>query len=776
MSIHPMTRELFEPALAAIVQALPDPACIIDGTGSIVTLNASYASRFGNTVTECIGTSVHSLISTKLSPDQAQSARTTFDRVSTTGIPEVHEASAGSQIVRVSISPVTIEAANLPVLLIVVQDITRQKHTDASLSNSIRRLEMALEIVKAGICEMQVETGACTWSDTAWKLFGLEKEAATPSMQLFFSRIHPDDRGATENTIEAAIRNGKNFSIEYRVCHPDGTVHWIQSRATPLRESDGSVLKFIGLVIDITEQKLVELEELKHRRHMDYALEKSHVGVWDLNLENQTAKRTLEHARIFGYDSNLPEWSFRKFLDHIIPEDRNEVEQLITRSQKAKTDYAFECRIRRTNGDVRWISVTGLFFCDQTSHEAHVLGIVQDITERKNIEAEHELLENQLRQSQKLELLGQLAGGIAHDFNNHLTAILGHTELILNETDESLPFLEQLKFIYDAATHSSELTRQLLAIARKQPIKPQLLDLNREIRQMLPMISRLVGKHIRFDLLLGTGKALLCLDPSQLYQILMNLCINASDAITGTGIVTIRTESVQFDAGTGTKGLPPLFPGDYIRLVVTDTGSGIDEKTLPHIFEPFFTTKDAGKGTGLGLSTIYGIIKQNRGHIDCTSGKGKGTTFTIYLPRYAGPGQERVAMADGDIAASSGMATILLVDDEAEVLNLVQHLLKKHDFFVLTAPDAETALSIASRYPNRIDLLLTDIRLPNMSGFALSRRLTVERPEMKSLLMSGYADWTTDDAPMQKETVDFISKPFSTKDLLSAIRKSLELT
>jgi len=400
------------------------------------------------------------------------------------------------------------------------------------------------------------------------------------------------------------------------------------------------------------------------------------------------------------------------------------------------------------------------------------MGIVEDINERKHAEEEQEKMQAQLLHSQKMELVGQLAGGIAHDFNNHLTAILGNVELAMQEVDASHPVAEYVSYIRQSAVRSAELTKQLLAFARKQKAVPKVLDLNAEIEELLPILRRLIDARIQIDWGSGGEKAFLSIDPSQLDQVLTNLCVNAQDAISGKGKITIATAIVQRKKGIVSEELPSVNSGCLVSLSVSDTGCGIDKQVVPHIFEPFFTTKDIGKGTGLGLSTVYGIVKQNKGSIECKTKKGHGTTFTVFFPleeveRDVRPG------SNADACCITGQKTVLLVDDEDTVLNLVKGILEKNDFRVITASDAETALEAAAQYQSQIDLLLTDIRLPKKNGVELIRQLQAEYPDLKTLLMSGYAECANDRDLLTDGRCTFISKPFTIRELLDAVSNAL---
>lgn len=763
---------------SSVLASFSCPACIINLSGAIVALNERYALLFGKNVSECQGASLYDLLANLLVSKKVLFGKEMFEQVARTRLPVVFEESGEGQIVKVSIAPLFLEKDEVAYLLIDIHDITEQKHTDDTLANSRERFSLAMDLVKAGVWEANLITGENLWSDNVWTLYGLKRGDKPASTELWRDTIHPADRETAIKTVEKSVEKGCKVEVEYRVVHSDGAVRWLLARGEPIRDHAGVMSSYLGIVADITERKMAQIEEFKYRRHMDYALAKSHVGIYDLNLGDFTVKRTAEHGRIFGYEDDRVEWSFERFLGHVVEEDREKIERLHRVAMQERKDYAHECRIRRIDGTICWIAAQAFFFTDKLSDEVHVLGIVQDITRRKESEAELEKLQAQLLQAQKLELLGQIAGGIAHDFNNHLFLILGNAELALNKADRSMPFFEHLKVIQDAALQSSELTRQLLAFARKEPVKPKLLDLDQEIRQLLPMITRLVGGKIKFEFCAGARWSIISIDPSQLVQVLTNLFVNARDAIAGQGKITIETGELHLNKMECADGHPCKLPGDYVRLSITDTGGGIDKETLPHIFEPFFTTKDVGKGTGLGLSTVYGIVKQNGGGIDCKSEIGQGTTFTIYFPRHQENEKERrcQALSTGQTVASKVQKTIFLVEDEAGIVDLVRHILETEGFTVITAPDAETALETAKGYSCGFDLLLTDVRLPKMNGVILSQRLSTDFPAMKTLFMSGYTDWASDMKKLLAEKAIFISKPFTIKKLLEAVHRVLCIT
>ncbi len=415
-------------------------------------------------------------------------------------------------------------------------------------------------------------------------------------------------------------------------------------------------------------------------------------------------------------------------------------------------------------GAVRNYRIVSTPIFDARGKVTSAIEMVEDITERLS-------LESQVRQSQKMEAIGRLAGGMAHDFNNMLSVILGHTELALCEIDTTHPLHGHLNAILDASDRSSAMIRQLLAFARKQEVTPEVLDLNGAVDGMLRVIRRLIGEDIDLVWLPSSDVWPIKIDPSQIEQILANLCVNARDAIVGVGHITIETENVVFDEDYCADHVE-FAPGEYAMLAVSDDGCGMDRETLGRIFEPFFTTKGAGRGTGLGLSTVYGIVRQNNGFINVYSEPGKGTTFKIYLARQEGQAADIRKESKAALPLSLG-ETVLVVEDEAPVLALAGGILERLGYTVLTAASPSEAVRLVGEYPETIDLLVTDVILPEMNGRDLAERLKKIRPELQCLFMSGYTDDVVAQRGMLEGGVQFITKPFSMKGLADKVRAAL---
>ena len=458
----------------------------------------------------------------------------------------------------------------------------------------------------------------------------------------------------------------------------------------------------------------------------------------------------------------------RSILEFIHVDDRTMVADRYakrTRGEPAPPRYEF--RMIATGGKNIWVEINSVLI--DWKGAAATLNFVRDITQRKFAETEREKLQIQLTQAQKMESIGRLAGGVAHDFNNMLQVILGNASLALMELPPGSPLSENIAEIEKAARRSAELTRQLLTFARKQAITPRALDLNQVIAGMLKLLGRLIGENITLNWLPSSNLWSVNIDPSQVDQIMANLCVNARDVITGAGRISIETRNVTLD-NTYSVSHPDCVPGDYVQLSVSDSGHGMDGETLAHIFEPFFTTKEIGHGTGLGLATVFGIVKQNRGLINVYSEPKQGTTFKLYFPR----GEDLIATSiETAHEVATWTETVLLVEDEELILMLGKSILAQHGYNVLTASLPETALQISEQHEGPIHLLITDVVMPGMNGKELRERLKVTRKETKFLFMSGYTADIIGHHGVLDEGVEFIQKPFTIQSLTEKVRMVL---
>jgi signal transduction histidine kinase/CheY-like chemotaxis protein len=432
--------------------------------------------------------------------------------------------------------------------------------------------------------------------------------------------------------------------------------------------------------------------------------------------------------------------------------------------------------IEREDGERRWVSANSAPVRDSQGNIVAGVVVFTDITEHKRAEEQREELESQLRQAQKMEAVGQLAGGVAHDFNNILTAIFGNVELAISELETFLPdesrSLEGLRQIEQSAERAAALTRQLLAFSRRQVTQPELLDLNTTLSNLQKMLRRLITENVALKVINGKDLEYALADPGQIEQVIVNLSVNARDAMPEGGTLTIETANVTLDEAYAAHH-PEANPGPHVMLAVSDTGHGIDPATRERIFEPFFTTKRLGEGTGLGLATVYGVVKQASGHIMVYSEVGRGTTFRIYLP-VAQVADMKRATPVAERPPPTGTETVLVCEDDPAVRDLTANMLHSAGYTVLSASGASQAVELAKAETRPIDLLITDVIMPDTNGKALSAILTSLRPDLRTLYVSGYTANVIAHHGVLDEGVAFLEKPFSRDKLLRRVRQVLD--
>ncbi|HEX6323799.1 MAG TPA: ATP-binding protein [Vicinamibacterales bacterium] len=495
----------------------------------------------------------------------------------------------------------------------------------------------------------------------------------------------------------------------------------------------------------------------------------AHFGSWQWDLARNRVEWSPELYRIYGLAPGAFEGTLEGYLARVHPDDRARVRAIVEGAFREKRAFAMRERIVRPDGEIRILESAGDVVLDEHGGVAGMFGACHDITDeqrseerRLETEARRSVIEQQFFQSQKLEAVGRLAGGIAHDFNNMLQVISGSAALLLDGRSPTDPAWADLKAIENAADRAGSLTSQLLAVARRQVLTAARIDVNSVVRDMEDMLRRSLNDDVQFEIDLAQEPLVVQVDPSQLHQVLLNLAVNARDAMPQGGRLTVATRGGR--AGDGRE---------VACIDVTDTGVGMDADTLKHTFEPFFTTKGP-EGTGLGLATVYGIVTQSGGSVDVKSGPGEGTTFSICLPRVDADPQP--AAPPVPAAVEGGSETLLLVDDSEPVLALTGRILSRAGYEVITAPSGEWALSVAARHPAPIDLLITDVMMPGMSGPQLAERLARIRPGLRVMYMTGFQRAAPDGTSMVPEGATVIEKPFKPDALLRQVRQVLTET
>jgi PAS domain S-box-containing protein len=649
-----------------------------------------------------------------------------------------------------------------------IRDIDNQKNAEDALRKSEEKLSKIFHGSSNSMAVTDLTTDKIVDVNKTWmEVSGITLEAAQGKTALELGLwCNSADR---EGCIAELARAGFIHSFETTLAMRSGATPILISAQTI--ELDGKPYA-LWEFRDITERKRTEAALRHSEESLREAQRIANIGSWSIDLADNKLSWSEQMCRIFEIDSKDSGPSYEDFLDVVHPEDRDTVIRASTHAVKNLTPFEIGYRLKMKDGQVKHVQSRGEVLCDSEGRPLRAVGTVQDITKDKLAEEEKVSLEAQLQHAQRMESVGRLAGGVAHDFNNMLGVILGHAELVIEGLDPTSPLLPPLEEILKAASRSAELTRQLLAFARKQTVTPKVLNLNKAIADMLKMLQRLIGEDIHLTWQPASDLWSIKVDPAQIDQILANLCVNARDAIADIGKLTIETRNSTFDDDY-CAAHPGFLTGEYVRIAVSDSGCGMDKETLGHIFEPFFTTKAAGTGTGLGLATVYGVVRQNNGFINVYSEPGHGATFEIYLPRYISSGTS--ARTEGTTGSSQpGHETILLVEDESSILELITIMLRRQGYTVLAANSPAEALRLGHQHAGNIDLLLSDVVMPEMNGRDLAKRLQAIIPNVKRLFMSGYTADVIAHHSVIDEGVNFIQKPFSTKELAAKVREVLD--
>jgi PAS domain S-box-containing protein len=599
--------------------------------------------------------------------------------------------------------------------------------------------------------------GLATYRNTAYKL--LMRSFSFPDMRVprLFEDVLPN------------LLAGESWKGERTVSDHTGMDKVLLIQADAVHEESGNIAGIVTTCRDITERKQSEQMLRESEEHLRSIFRSAPIGIG--SVVNRELKRVNSRlCEMTGYDEGELVGRSSRLL-YPTSEDFEFVGREKYAQIRDHGTGTVETCWQRKDGTIIDVLLSSTPV-DLRDHSKGVTFTALDITERKLAEKERERLQMQLTQAQKMEAVGQLAGGVAHDFNNMLGVILGYSELILEHVDSSHQFHGELEEIQKAAGRSADLTRQLLTFARKQTVAPRVLDLNQTIEGMLNMLRRLIGENIDLIWMPGSGLWPISMDPSQIDQILANLCVNARDAIGGVGKLTVETRNATLDRDYCANHDGTL-PGEYVRITVSDTGKGMDKETLAHIFEPFFTTKDVGEGTGLGLATVYGAVKQNNGFINAYSEPGQGTTLVIHIPRHAETITEKRIIVSPEPVVH-GDEIVLLVEDEPILLQMSKTMLERLGYSVLAAGTPNEAIRIAEEYSGRIHLLATDVIMPEMNGRELSARLLKSRPGMKCLFMSGYTANIIAGQGVLKAGESFIQKPFSKNELARKVREAIK--
>jgi len=652
----------------------------------------------------------------------------------------------------------------------VFSDITERKQAENMLRESEGKHRRLFETMAQGVIDHAADGAIISANPSAERISGLsfdQMQGNTP-MDPHWQMIKENGTAApgADHPAMIALRTGETVGPVIRgVFHSDKNDHvWLSITAIPLfQPGETKPFQVYATFVDITERKRGQ-EALRESELRFKALHNASFG--GIAIHDQgvilECNQGLTEISGYGYDELI---GMNGFL--LIAEQSREA---VINNIRSGNEKPYETFGVRKNGEEYPLRLE----TRNIPYKGKMVRTVEfrDITKQKRAEEEHKKLLEQFIQAQKMETVGRLAGGVAHDFNNMLGVILGYAEIALEQVSADQPMYKAVYRIQQAAQRSADLTRQLLAFARKQAIAPRVIDLNETVEGMLKMLRRLIGEDTDLIWLPGRNLHPVKMDPTQIDQILANLCVNARDAIEGVGQVTIETGVASVDEAWCAVHTGAV-PGEYVLLAVSDNGCGMNREIISHLFEPFFTTKEQGKGTGLGLASVYGAVTQNNGFINVDSEPGQGTTFTIYLPRYASSPEAQPKQVPVQAAARSH-ETILLVEDEPTILKMTTIMLERQGYTVLAASSPEEGIRLAGEHSGRIDLLMTDVVLPGMNGRDLANNLLSRYPGIKRLFMSGYTANIIARHGVLDEGEHFIQKPFSLKDLGTKLREVMD--
>jgi PAS domain S-box-containing protein len=643
-----------------------------------------------------------------------------------------------------------------------IQDITERKGAEAALRASEERYRLVARASKEVVWDWDLLTDRITWDEGTGPLLDYQRSELGNVAEWWYERLHPDDRERVVGSMDSAIGQGESvWSEEYHFRRADGGYAVVQDRAHIVHDESGAPIRVISAMADLTEGRRAE-------RRLHQVLDALPSGVWIVDkhgrivLDNAASRQIwgpVRYAAIGQLGGYNGKWVATG--EPLQPEEWGAARAL----SRGESSYHEELTIEIPDGGQKTIVNSAIPIKDADGETVGAVNVSEDVTEKRALAATTAREDERAREGAKMDAVARLAGGIAHDFNNLLTGILTYSEVILQELRSSDPIRADIEQILHAGQRGAVLTRQLLAFSRRQLLQPTVISLNTLVLELEPTLNRLLGTEVTLETELDPLLANVLVDSSQMEQVLVNLALNAREAMPNGGRLVISTANAQLER----DGRDPA--GTYASIAVRDTGIGMDEATKARIFEPFFTTKHGPSGAGMGLSIVYGIVEQSGGHLCVESAPGRGSCFSIYLPRYTGA---ELAATAGERAPQGGTETLLLVEDEMTVRSSMRRLLQWHGYRVLEARNGIDALRVYEDNAPGIDLVLTDLVMPEMGGQELVEQLRVRNPDLKVVFMSGYAEKTITSNGALPSGTGFVDKPFTVEILMRRLREVLD--
>jgi len=755
----------------AVAEDMPVLICRFLPDGEITYVNGSYCRYFDKTSDELVGASFLSLIPEADRQTVMDNIRAlTVDSPSQSHEHRVHAPDGEIRWQRWT-NRALFDADGQPVAYQSLgEDITDRKQAEEALREREHFVSKVIESELNGVYIYDLDRRTNVYINPAYtELVGysLQDLNALPPEQ-FAEFFHPDDRAAIAEHMEqiALLPDGEVLEIEYRFKAAGGQWIWCLSRDAVFdRDQRGNVRQFIGTFLDITDRRSAEEQIRQARARLEIALQSGNIGIWDWNMATNEVYFSPEWKAQLGYADDELAGAYEEWESRLHPDDRARTLQALREYIEGRTDqYVVEFRLRHRDGSYRWILARGEMVHDRLGKPVRMTGCHLDLTD-------HRQLEEQFLQSQKMEAIGQLAGGVAHDFRNQLQVIEGFTSMVLRRglvTDEGRAKLEQ---VLDAAERSSHLSNQLLAFSRQGTLRPEILDPRDLVRDLRTSLPQMLGEDVRLVVSSGDEPLRVELDAVHFHQAMINLCLNARDAMPRGGDLSVDLATVELDEAF-VQQYEDITPGTYVVVSVRDSGVGMDPETRARVFDPFFTTKETGKGTGLGLSMVYGFVRRSGGVITCESQLGVGTTFRMYFPTVAASAA-KPATEQEPLRLPPGTGRVMLVEDEDMLRRLLAEYLTEAGFEVVQASCPDEALRELSQRTKPLDVLVTDVVMPGMSGLDLAARAVELRPDMKVIYISGYADEELERRGLTELSAILLQKPFDPKLLLARLAEML---
>ncbi len=653
------------------------------------------------------------------------------------------------------------------------RDITERKRAEEAFKESAVHLNRSQEVAHLGSWELDLSSKELTWSDETYRIFGLQPQEFRASYDAFLEAVHPEDRGAVDAAYSDSVREGKDsYEIEHRIVKKTtGEIRIVHEKCEHFRDASGKIIRSVGMVHDITERKQAEETLRLSEQRRSLALEAAQSGTWEWDLLTNEHIWSNELWSLYGLEINSCKPSYEEWRKVAHPDDLAKTEQTLQEAILQGTAYNTEWRVNLPEGSERWLMSRGQPLKDTHNRVVRYLGIVMDITERKRAEKEKKAMQAQLIQAQKMEAIGTLAGGIAHDFNNILGAVLGYAEMARDASPAGSAIAHDLDKVLQAGERAANLVKQILTFSREASIERTPLEPLRLVKEALKLLRPALPSTISIKQQLDTATCPILADPTQVHQIVMNLCTNAFHAMEQTGgVLEITLKNREISPSDLLKH-PGMQPGNFVLLSIGDTGPGIPPAIRDKIFEPYFTTKEAGKGTGMGLSIVHGIVAAMGGFITYEGGPGEGSLFQVFLPAIE---KEVAAITTPVETIAAGHERILFIDDEEMLAEMGKIMLERLGYKVTVRSSSMEALATFQNQPDQFDAVITDQTMPGLTGVELARKMLRIRPNIPIILCTGYSNLVNEEQAKVIGIKGFIMKPMTKKDIAQLLRAVLE--